>query len=64
MQFFQFYLLKKPGGGLRFYINSRDLNFVIVKNRYSLSLISETLNRLCKTKIYIKFDIITAFNRL
>ena len=55
--------IKKPGGGFRFYVDYRGLNFVIVKNRYLLFVISETLNRFCKVKIYIKFDIIATFNR-
>ena len=56
--------VKKPGGGLRFYINYRGLNFVTVKNRYPLPLISETLNRLSRAKVFTKLDIISAFNRL
>ena len=34
------------------------------KNRYSLSLIKEILNRLIKVKFFNKLDIITAFNKL
>ena len=55
---------KKPGGGLRFCVNYRGLNAITVKNRYPLPLISETLNRLSRTKIFTKLDIIAAFNRL
>ena len=42
----------------------RGLNAVTVKNRYPLPLISETLNRLSRAKIFTKLDIISAFNRL
>jgi len=35
-----------------------------VKNRYSLFLIQETLDRLIKIKYYIKLDIIAVFNKL
>ena len=42
----------------------RGLNTVTVKNRYPLPLISETLNRLSRVKIFTKLDIISAFNRL
>ena len=56
--------VKKPGGGLRFCIDYRGLNAVTVKNRYPLPLISETLNRLSRAKIFTKLDIIAAFNRL
>ena len=42
----------------------RSLNTVTVKNRYSLPLILETLNRLSRIKIFTKLDIISTFNRL
>ena len=56
--------VKKPEGGLCFCVDYRGLNAVTVKNWYSLSLISETLNCLSRVKIFIKLDIITAFNQL
>ena len=56
--------VKKSGGGLRFCVDYRGLNAVIVKNRYPLSLISKTLNRLSRAKIFTKLNIIAAFNRL
>ena len=56
--------VKKPGGGLRFCVDYRGLNAITVKNRYPLPLISETLNRLCRAKVFTKLDIISAFNRL
>ena len=31
--------IKKPRGGLRFYVNYRALNAIIVKNRYLILLI-------------------------
>ena len=56
--------VKKLRKDLRFYVNYRDLNVIIIKNRYSLSLIKEILNRLIKVKFFIKLDIIVAFNKL
>ena len=56
--------VKKPEGGLRFCVDYRGLNAVTVKNWYPLPLISETLNRLSRAKIFTKLDIIAAFNRL
>jgi Reverse transcriptase (RNA-dependent DNA polymerase) len=56
--------VKKPGGGLRFYVDYRALNAVTVKNRYPIPLIQETLNQLSKARIYTKLDIIYAFNHL
>ena len=56
--------VKKPRGGLRFYVNYRSLNAITVKNRYPLLLIKETLDRLYNTTMYTKIDIIAAFNRI
>ena len=55
--------IKKFEEELCFCVNYRDLNTITVKNRYSLSLISETLNHLSWAKIFIKLNIISAFNR-
>src|SRR5437773_2804168 len=55
---------KKSEKKLHFYINYKKLNAIIIKNHYSLFLISEILNHLCKIRIYIKLDIIHAFNHL
>ena len=56
--------VKKPREELRFYIDYRGLNTITIKNRYLLLLISKTLDRLSKAKIYTKLDIISAFNRI
>ena len=42
----------------------RVLNNISIKSRYSLLLISETLNKLSKVVSFIKLDIILAFNRI
>ncbi len=55
---------RKPGGGLRFCVDYRQLNAMTIKNQYPLPLIKETLECVCKAKIYSKIDIIAAFNRL
>ncbi len=56
--------IKKLEEELCFCVNYQDLNTITVKNQYSLSLISETLNHLSQAKIFIKLNIISAFNRL
>lgn len=56
--------VRKPGGGLRFCVDYRNLNALTVKNRYPIPLVRETLDRLCRAKYYTKLDIIAAFNRL
>jgi hypothetical protein len=55
---------KKLGGGLRFCIDYYALNAIIIKNHYPLPLIQEILARLSRAKIYMKLDIIIAFNRI
>ena len=55
---------RKPSGGLRLCVDYRALNAIIVKNRYPLPLIQETLDRLAKAVIFSKFDIVAAFNKL
>ncbi len=56
--------VKKLKKELCFCMNYQDLNIIIVKNQYSLSLILETLNHLSWAKIFIKLNIISAFNQL
>ncbi len=56
--------IKKFEEELCFCMNYQDLNIITVKNQYSLSLISETLNHLSQAKIFIKLNIISAFNQL
>ena len=55
---------RKSNKDLRFYVNYRTLNAIIIKNRYSLFLIQEILSRIYKIKIFITFDIIVVFNKL
>jgi hypothetical protein len=55
---------KKPGGGLRFYVDYRALNVITIKNRYPLPLLQETLSKLSKAKFYTKLDVIHAFNHI
>jgi hypothetical protein len=57
-------LAHKPGGGVRFCVNYRALNKITVKDRYPLSLISETLRNIAKAKWYTKLDIISAFYQM
>ncbi len=56
--------IKKFEEELCFCMNYWDLNAITVKNWYSLSLISEMLNHLSRAKIFIKLNIIFAFNWL
>ena len=56
--------VKKFERGLCFCMNYKGLNAIIVKNHYSLSLISEIFNYLNYVKIFTKLNIISAFNKL
>ncbi len=49
------FILKK-NDSLHLCMNYRDLNKITVKNHHSLSLISETLNRLSRVKQFTKLD--------
>ena len=56
--------MSKKNNKLRLYVDYRDLNAIIIKNRYSFSLISETLNRLCESKIFTKLNLKNAYYKL
>jgi hypothetical protein len=57
-------LAAKPGGGMRICQNYKGLNNIIIKNRYFLPLIRETLDSICRAKHYTKLNIIAAFNNI
>jgi hypothetical protein len=56
--------IKKKTNDLRLCVDYRELNAIIVKNRYSLSFINETFDRIVNVKYFIKLDIIAAYNKL
>ena len=56
--------VKKPGGGLRFYVDYRALNKITRKDRYPLPLIQEMLSSISKAKWFTKLDVIAAFYKL
>ena len=55
------FVLKK-NEDLRLYVNYWDLNCITIKNWHSLSLISEILDQLSETKIFIKLDLKNAYH--
>jgi hypothetical protein len=55
---------KKPNGELRFCVNYRAVNARSKKDIYPLPLISETLERFKKAKLFTKFDVRNAFHRI
>ena len=56
--------VSKKNNDLRLYVDYRELNKVTIKNRYSLSLISETLNRLNEVKRFTKLNLKNAYYRI
>ena len=58
------FFIRKFNKDLRFCVNYRALNAIIIKNRYLLPLIQKTLSRICKIEIFIIFNIIVVFNKL
>jgi hypothetical protein len=55
---------KKPNGGLRFCVDYREVNARSKKDVYPLPLISETLERLGKAKVFTKLNVRNAFHRI
>ena len=47
----------KKNKGLCLYVNYRELNMMTIKNRYLLSLIIKTLNRLYGFKMFMKLNL-------
>jgi hypothetical protein len=54
----------KKDGTLRLCVNYRGLNKITVKNRYPLSLIGETIDRLSGAVRYTRLDLRDAFHRI
>ena len=54
----------KKDGGLRLCVDYRGLNKVTIKNRTPLPLISETLDRFSRAKVFTKLDLKDAYNRI
>jgi hypothetical protein len=57
------FILKKDGS-LRLYVNYRGLNKIIIKNRHSLPLVGEILNRLNGVAVYTKLDLKEIYYRI
>ena len=55
---------KKPNGSLYLCMDYRDLNNLMIKNRYPLSLIGESLDRLGRAKRFTQFDLTSAYHQM
>ena len=49
---------------MRLYVDYRGLNKITIKNRYSIPLVGELLDRLSYAKIFTKLDLRDAYYRL
>ncbi len=56
--------IQKSKDELWFCVNYCDLNWITQKNRYSLSLIYETLQNIRQAQWYIKLNVIAAFHKI
>lgn len=56
--------VRKPNGGLRICVDYRKLNNLTRKDAYPIPRIDELLSRPSKAKIFTKFDIRAAFNKI
>ena len=56
--------VKKPGGGLRFCVDYRQLNEISQKDSYPITRIDETLRTIAVAKYISKVDVISAFHRI
>ena len=56
--------VRKKNDNLRLCVNYRDLNALIVKNRYSLSLIDESLNRFNRVKRFTNLNLTIVYHRM
>ena len=58
-----FFVFKK-NDNFRFCVDYKELNALIIKNKCSLSLIDETLNRLVSAAYFIKLDFKNAYHQI
>ncbi len=54
--------VKKSRNDLKLCVNYKELNVITIKNRYSISLINQLLNRLNDVKKFTKLNIQTTYN--
>jgi hypothetical protein len=56
--------VKKPRGGLLFFVDYCALNAITLKDHYPLPLTKESLNNLAGIRYFTEIDIISAFNNI
>jgi len=58
------FFIKKKDGSLWLVQDYRVLNFMTVKNKYPLPLISELMSQLCRARYFTKLDVHWGFNNV
>jgi hypothetical protein len=58
------FFVKKTNDKLRLCLIYKDLNKIIIKNRYSWFFINENLNKFFETRIFIKLNVKDVFHRI
>ena len=58
------FFIKKKNSSLQLVQDYHALNFIMVKNWYPLSLISELVSQLCRAKYFTKLDVCWEFNNI
>ena len=56
--------MRKKNDNLRLCVDYKNLNVIIIKNKYSLPLIEENLNRLNRAKRFTSLDLTTIYYRI
>ncbi len=64
LYFFSVLFALKANKDLRFCVNYQKLNVIFKRNRYSLSLINEIIDKIVNCKHLTRLNIISAFNKL
>jgi hypothetical protein len=54
----------KKNGNLRLCVDYHSLNKIMMKNKYTLFLIGELINKLSDTAIYIKLNIRNTYHKI
>jgi len=58
------FFIKKKNGSLQLVQDYCALNFMMVKNKYPLLLISELVSQLCRARYFTKLDVHWGFNNI
>jgi len=58
------FFIKKKNGSLQLVQDYHALNFMMVKNKYPLPLISELVSQLCRARYFTKLDVHWGFNNI